>query len=154
MSAILLFEDKICERGVQCLMEIERVAGRECLTKGYVKIQRICAVCTKVADASKSSDPEKNALVRSCVLFALQALRFSLHYELLTPKRVTVEEIDTKRDGTPGLIHVILARMFVVRQCRNAVAALRGVVDAAMLVGEMDDVMQHFLDYPAFEMAF
>ena len=53
MMAILLFEDRICEQGVQCLMEIERIAGRECLTKGYVKIQHICAVCAKIAEASK-----------------------------------------------------------------------------------------------------
>ena len=58
--------------------------------------------------------------------------------------RVTVKEIDMKRCGTPGRAHVISAGMFVVRQCRNVVA-LRGHADAATLVKEMDDVMEHVL---------
>ena len=71
MSAILLFEDKINDESVACLRDIERIAGKECLTKGYVKIQRICASCVKVAEASTGAG--KGALTSSAVLYVLQA---------------------------------------------------------------------------------
>ena len=76
MGAILLFEDKICEQGVQCIMEIERMAGKEYLTKGYVEDPthrrsmfqgRRCK--------QKRATQEGMRLVRSCVSCALQALR-------------------------------------------------------------------------------
>ena len=155
VCAIILFEDKICERGVESLWEIERIAGKECLTKGYAKLQHIVHVCVKIAEASKTSDAATlDASTRSCILYALQAIRFSLKYEILQSKNVTVDQIDDKRDGTPGLIHIILTRMFMLGHVRRAIAGLRGVVDAAPLVAEMDDLLQHFVDYDAFERAF
>ena len=132
LSAILLCEDQICESGVECLRDIEHLVGKDCLTKGYVKLQRICAVCAKIAEASKVSCPnaDPGASTRSCVLYVLQALRFSLRYELLSPHSLTCEKIDTKRDGSPGLIRIILARKFMIGHVRRAMEDVRGVADA------------------------
>ena len=158
MSAILLFEDRICASGVRVLQEIEHVAGRDCLTKGYAKLQHICATCVKIAEASKSVVSGDAATltteIRSCILYALQAIKFSLYYELLPSKNITILELDTKRNGDPGLVHLILARRAVLGFVRDSMQLLREVEDAAPLVKEMDDLLQFFSDYPAFENAF
>ena len=95
LSAILLFENKIDDESVACLRDIERVAGKECLTKGYAKIQRICATCVKVAEASVGSSQCRNAgtLASSAVLYVFQALRFMLQYDMMTPGKVVVENL-------------------------------------------------------------
>ena len=158
MSAILLFEDRICAQGVRVLHEIEHIAGRDCLTKGYAKLQHICSTCVKIAEACKSSVGGDAATltteIRSCILYALQAIWFSLHYEMIQSKNITVQELDTKRDGTPGLVHLILARRAVLGFVLDSMKSLREVDDAAPLVAEMDDLLQFFSDYPAFEHAF
>ena len=158
MSAILLFEDRICAQGVRVLHEIEHIAGRDCLTKGYAKLQHICSTCVKIAEACKSSVGGDAATltteIRSCILYALQAIWFSLHYEMIQSKNITVLELDTKRDGTPGLVHLILARRAVLGFVLDSMKSLREVDDAAPLVAEMDDLLQFFSDYPAFEHAF
>jgi hypothetical protein len=118
MSAILLFEDRICASGVRVLHDIEHVAGRECLTKGYAKLQTICSTCVKIAGACKTSVGGDAATltteIRSCILFVLQAILFQLYYEQISSKSITIMELDSKRDDTPGLVHLILARRAVL----------------------------------------
>ena len=156
MSAILLFQSKINDESVACLRDIERVAGKECLTKGYAKIQRICAACAKVAEASTGSGQCRNAgtLTTSAVLYVLQALRFMLQYDMMPAGKVIVENLDPKRDGTPGLVHIILARMFLMEYVRRNIDELRGVPQSESCVKELDDVLQSFKDYLACDVAF
>ena len=102
MSAILLFEDKINGESLACLRDIERLAGKDCLTKGYAKIQRICAACAKIAEASigARSRQDLGAFTRSAVLYVLQALRFMLQYEMVKAGAVTVECLGTEITAT------------------------------------------------------
>ena len=157
MSAILLFESRISDESVACLRDIERIAGKECLTKGYTKIQRICASCVKVAESCHNADssPQTVAtLTRKAVLYVLQALRFMLQYDMITAGKIIVENLDPKRDGTPGLVHIILARMFLMDYVRRSIDDLRGTPQSESCVKELDDVMRLFADYPAYEAAF
>ena len=128
MSAILLFESKINDDSVVCLRDIERIAGKECLTKGYAKIQRICATCVKVVEASTGAGQCRNAgaVTSRAILYVLQALRFMLQYDILPAGKVVVENLDPKRDGTPGLVHIILARMLLMEYVRRSIDELRG----------------------------
>ena len=157
MSAILLFEGRINDESVACLRDIERIAGKECLTKGYSKIQRICASCVKIAEACHNADSSQQTLAtftRSTVLYVLQALRFMLQYDMITTGKIIVENLDPKRDGTPGLVHIILARMFLMDYVRRSIDELRGAPQSESCVRELDDVLRLFLDYPAYEAAF
>ena len=155
MSAILLFEDKINDESVACLRVIERIAGKECLTKGYAKIQRICACCVKVAEASTAGRVQTaGALTSSAVLYVLQALRFMLQYDMINAGDVKVENLDPKRDGTPGLVHIILGRMFLMEYVRRNIDELRGVPQSESCVKELDGVMKLFVGYPAYDAAF
>ena len=160
MAAIVLFEEKINSQAVDCLQEIEHIAGRPVLTLHYNKLLSLCRTCTKIAEASKAPDADDAtpAFVQSCVLWACQALRFGLRYEMIKPGEVTGDSLEQKTRGSSeqsaSLPHIWLARRFLLLHVAAIVEDVRGLEDAGPLMNEFDDVMQNFVDYPKFERAF
>ena len=137
VSAILLFEEKINTRAIECLREIEHVAGRPVLTGKYNKLLALCRACTKIGEASKVPDTgseSEMACIQSCVLWACQALRFGLRYEMISPGSVNGDSLDQTRKGSDSpvrLTHVLVARRFLLNHVAAIVEDARGLEDAA-----------------------
>ena len=71
-SATQLLEAKFNDKSNQLLASIERLAGKDCLTKGYAKLLRLGSLCGK--DAEKSD----NATAQDLIQYVLEALDWHL----------------------------------------------------------------------------
>ena len=71
-SAIQLFETKFNDKSNQLLASIERLAGKDCLTKGYAKLLRLGSLCGKEAEKSD------NATAQDLIQYVLEALDWHL----------------------------------------------------------------------------
>ena len=103
MSTILLFEENVDDDCIDALRGIEAIAGRDTLTAGYSKLNRLVTLRSKEADA----------LGQPCsalVLYMLQYIRFAIKFEQIQPRKVTVEWLEKAKDGTPGQVQVVLGR--------------------------------------------
>ena len=57
-SAIQMFGTRFNSESVELLRRIERLAGKECLTKHYAKLMRLGQLCSKESERSPSSSAE------------------------------------------------------------------------------------------------
>lgn len=71
-AAIQLFETKFNDKSNELLARIERLAGKDCLTKHYAKLMRLGQLCSKEAEKSDT------ATVQDLVQYALEALDWHL----------------------------------------------------------------------------
>ena len=76
-SAIQLFDSKFNERSELLLARIERIAGKECLTKHYAKLMRIGQLCSKEAERCD------NASVQDLIQYVLEALSWHLRHVMI-----------------------------------------------------------------------
>ena len=147
MSGILLFEDKIDQRSLAVLRDIEITAGRDALTGGYSKLQRLVNLCAKEAD--HAGEP-----CNDLVLYVLQYMRFALKFEQIDARTITIEWMDKSKDGTPGMVTTVLARRAVILYVQALVEDLRRAGVAPSILSEMDQVLPFFMDPESYEAKF
>ena len=85
-AAIQLFDTKFNARSMEVLARIERLGGRECLTKHYAKPMRLGQICGK--EAEKSDNATASCLVEYC----LEALEWTLR--MVKTFEVTIEWLE------------------------------------------------------------
>ena len=147
MSTILLFEDKVDDDCVEALRGIEALAGRDTLTAGYSKLNRLVTLCSKEADALSQPCSE-------LVLYMLQYIRFAIKFQQIQPRKVTVEWLEKAKDGTPGQVQVVLARKVLVAWLSSFVEDLRSAEVAPSILTELDIVLPYFQSPDAYEAQF
>mmetsp|Transcript_42308 Transcript_42308/g.111922 ORF Transcript_42308/g.111922 Transcript_42308/m.111922 type:complete len:135 (-) Transcript_42308:71-475(-) len=108
LSAVNAFEGKINKHGREVVHRIERLHGRDVMTSGYFKIMRIVQLCVKEVEYGIIQEPAS-----FFVNFFLDYLEFALRFSFVNAKEVTADLLDKGKDGTPGVLPVTLAKLYI-----------------------------------------
>ena len=139
-SAIQLFDTKFNAASLALLTQIERRAGKDCLTKHYAKLMRLGQICSKEAEKSDS------ATVQDLVQYTLEALENNLRL---------VKVFDVTQDWLEKHVPVILGRREVAISVGDMVADFeRTKLGEALVKQELQSVVDAFQSYPRFEREF
>lgn len=147
LQAIHLFPDRLDADCRQALRDIEHFAGREALTGGYTKLQKIAAIAK--IEAEKGGED-----CTALCLHVLHSLRFALRYEQLKPKDFTLESLDRSKDGKPGLVQVFLARRAVMSLLATLLQDLRRNDKSSSIAEDLTQALAKVQDVPSFEKHF
>ena len=147
LQAINLFPDRLDADCRQALRDIEHVAGRDALTGGYTKLQKIVAIAKVEAERGGED-------CTALCLHILHSLRFVFRYEQLKPKDFTSESIDKSRDGKPGLVQVFLARRAIMSLLSTLLQDLRRSDKSASIVLDLTKALSLVQDVPSYETHF
>ena len=147
MYGILLFGDKVTPAASQALRDIERAFGKDVLTGSYVKLSRLCQVCSTLSGGLNDASEH-------LVTYVCEFLSWALRFEFIEPKNVTVEGLDKCRDGTVGLVHSCLAKKHILNVLQCWVEDCKKVESAAALAEEHQKLLELFMSYAKFEETF
>ena len=100
VAAILLFRDAFNSDSLALLRAMEKRHGKDMLTSGYVKLARIVQLCSEHAKAIGAIASLQST--GDVVLFMLEYLDFALRVNMLTPDKMTVNNLDKTRENVPG----------------------------------------------------
>jgi hypothetical protein len=103
LTGILIFDDKMTPTSKQTLRKIEEKFGKEPLTSGYAKLNRISGICSYNAAA-------RSETAADLMGYVLEFLWWALLYEVIVPGNVTAEYLDKPKDGALGVVHIALGR--------------------------------------------
>ena len=133
----------------KCAASLDRLRsefGRECFTKGYIKMYLLSRMTTNLGAACKIS-PE--TLFEHCV----QGLRFDLRWELLKVEDMTVAKLECTNGGNSGKIGVLLWK-YLLLEAVMAVAKQAANDSGGALQAEADLLESSFGTHEAFEKQF
>ena len=103
-------------------MKLERQFGKEVLTDKWNNMTRIMQLCGKAAEAASmwSDGTSTSALIALVVRY----ISWALEHEEVRPSEVTVDWLDQKRDGTPGVVTLVMLKALLVSHIRSIAAEL------------------------------
>ena len=149
-AAVLLFRTGVDAKCLSLLRDIEQAGGKDgkdIFSTGYSKLARVVQVCQEAAKAM--DEPPAKLLA-----YVLGAIAFDLRMEEVTASELTVAKLDKARDGTPGLVPLILGRFAVVRYLALLVEDMRSNLQCRSIVKDMDTLFADVQDYGRYEAAF
>ncbi len=139
-AATQLFDTKFNDQSKELLTRIERVAGKDCLTKHYAKSMRFGQLC------GKDSEKSDNATVQDLIQYSLEALEWNLRL---------VKKLDVTQDWLEKQVPLLLGRREVALTVKDLVTDLgRTSVGEALVKQELQSVVDAFQSYPTFEAEF
>ena len=103
-------------------MTLERRFGKEVLTDKWANTTRIMQMCSKVAEAASlwSDGTSTSDLIGLVVRY----ISWALEHEEGSPSQVTVEWLEKKRDGAPGVVTLVMLKALLVSHIRGIAAEL------------------------------
>jgi hypothetical protein len=152
VAAILLFRDAFNPASLALLRAMERRHGKDMLTSGYVKLARIVQLCSEHAKAIGAIAALQST--SDVVLFILEYLDFALRVNMLTPDKMTVNNLDKTRENVPGLLPIVFGRRFLLAHLDTLVEDMRMVPTAAAVVRDLECVLHNCASYVRYEKAF
>ena len=152
VAAILLFRDAFNPASLVLLRAMERRHGKDMLTSGYVKLARIVQLCSEHAKAISAIAPMQST--SDVVLFILEYLDFALRVNMLTPEKMTVNNLDKTRENVPGTLPTVFGRRFLLAHLDTLVDDMRMVPTAASVVRDLECVLRNCDSYTMYEKAF
>ncbi len=103
-------------------MKLERQFGKEVLTDKWNNMTRIMQICSKAAEAASMwSDGTSTSVL---IALVVRYIYWALEHEEVNPSNVTVEWLEKKRDGTPGVVTLVLLKALLVSHVRGIAAEL------------------------------
>jgi hypothetical protein len=148
LMAVNAFDGKIDKHGREVLHSIERLHGRDVMTSGYYKLMRIVQLCVKEADYGQIQEP-----VSFFVNFCLDYLECALRFSFVHAKEVTAYWLDKGKDGTPDMIPMTLAKVYITAFVQSLVEDLAQTHPGLQAVKDLQ-VLKHFTGYPMYEHSF
>ena len=103
-------------------MKLERRCGKEVLTDKWNNMTRIIQVCGKAAEAASmwSDGTSTSALIGLVVRY----VSWALEHEEVSPHNVTLDWLEKKKDGTLGVVTMVLLKALLVSHIRGMAAEL------------------------------
>lgn len=147
LAAIHLFPDRLDEDCRHVLREIDHFAGRDALTGGYTKLQKIVSIVR--VEAEKGGED-----CSSLCLHVLHCLRFAIRYEQMKPKDLTLESLDRGKDGKPGLVQVYLGRRAVMSLLTALLQDLSQNDKSKSIADDLSRALLKVQDIPSYEKHF
>ena len=93
-------------------LKFETLHGKEVLTDKWNVMARILQTCSKAAEtANMWSDGTSTSVL---VAMVVHYLTWALKHEVVTPGAVTESWLDQKKDGTPGVVTMVLCKALLV----------------------------------------
>ena len=149
LSAATTYTDRVDDDTHALLMRLEHKFGPDLLTGQYNSLTRILQICSKEIDmCAKMWD---GASTPDLLGHVIRFIMWALAHEKLHPGGVTCDWLDKSRDGTPGCIARVLAKMQLVMHCRSLVSELP---DGSATRAEMLRVLDKFSSYTTYGTAF
>jgi hypothetical protein len=118
------------------------------MTSGYFKIMRIVQLCVKEAEYGHIQEH-----VSFFVNFFLDYFEFALRFSIVNAKGVTADWLDKGKDGTPGVIMVTLAKLYITAFVHGLAEDLEQTHPGLQAIKDLD-VLKHFTGYPMYEASF
>ena len=103
-------------------MKLEMQFGKDVLTDKWNNMTRIMQICGKAAEAASmwSDGTSTSDLIGLVVRY----IAWALENEEVSPSNVTGEWLEKKRDGSPGVVTLVLLKALLVSHIRGIVAEL------------------------------
>ena len=139
-AAIQKFGTTFNSKSIELLRLIERLAGKECITKHYAKLMRLGQLCSKEAEKSPSSSGEE------LVEYVLSAIYFQLKH---------VKLIEVTVDWLTAQVPVLLTRRQIVSTVKDLITDLgRTKAGSDMVASVLLPVVEAFESYATFTTEF
>ena len=149
LLAATKYVETVNEDTHQRLMRIERMFGKEALSGRWANLNRLLQVCGKEAQSAPQlwNGLEATRLVDHVLDYILWGLK----HEEVEPLQITQAWLDKGRDGTPGTIARVLAKVQLVGQCEASVLELP---EGSKSRGAVLGLLEHFRSYCHYDQHF
>jgi len=149
MIAATKYVELVDERTHAYLMALERKFGKDVLSGKWNNLNKVLQACDKEYTSSRKMWDECG--VSHLVSLVLQYVMWGLQHEVVSVGGVTMEWLDKARDGTPGAVFKVLAKMQMVKHCERLVSELP---PGSRTKANLETVLSKFQGYAAYNEAF
>jgi len=149
MFAAMKFVEVVDTDTYLYLMKLERKFGKDVLSGKWNNLNKVLQVCGKEVEAARKM--WDGCDVSCLVLHVLQFIMWALQHEMVSTTGVTMEWLDKTRDGTPGALFKVLAKLQLVLHCRRLVSELP---EGTRTKANLETVLSKFTGYDAYNNAF
>ena len=131
------------------IMRLERRFGRDALNSKWNNLNRLLQLCCKEAEGASQM---WNGLTASdLVSHVLEHITWALENDEVQTSSITQEWLDKARNGTPGCVARVLAKLQLVANCEGLVAELPAT---SKTKATLECVLKHFVSYGSYNKAF
>ena len=134
----------------ELILKFERRFGKEVLTDKWNNMTRILQSCGRAAETGAAMWSESASTSSLCAL-VIHYIWWALKHEVVAPGSVTGDWLECAKDGTPGVVNLVLCKALLVSHISSIVAELP---ESSSLRQELVSVLTKFENYACFDAAF
>ena len=149
LFAALKYVEVVDDNAHELVMTIERKYGKDVLGGKWGNLNRLLVVCTKELDAGAKM--WKGLTASDLVSHVMHYLIWGLQHDTIKPGDITMEFLDKDRHSNLGIIHRVLAKIQLIRQCDDMVRELPGETKTKT---DLENLLTKFQGYNTYNTAF
>ena len=149
LTAACMYVERIDDETHNAFMKLERRFGKDAFTSKYNNLNRVVQLCAKEMDtAARMWDSASTPVLVRHIVFYIMWL---LEHEKMAASSMTQEWLDKSRDGSPGCVVKVLAKMQLILQMKALATELPE--DSPTRKDTMT-VLANFTNYEVFSKSF
>jgi hypothetical protein len=149
LLAVFKYVELVGDSCHERLQRLEHKYGKDVLSGRWNTLNRLLQICSKEAE---SASQMWNGLTASdLVAHVIDYIMWALGHEELQVDKITQEWLDKGRDGTPGAVIRVLAKLQLANHCEALVAELP---DGTKAKTDLPTIMEPYRSYTSYQTAF